>query len=49
MINVGIDVGAKNIKIAVLKDGQMIAKGKAPAGFEAKENTKNLYIRNLQS
>jgi benzoyl-CoA reductase subunit D len=43
MINVGIDVGAKNIKIIVLKDGEIVAKGQSLAGFETKEATKALF------
>lgn len=43
MISVGIDVGAKNIKIIALKDGEIIAKGQSLAGFETKETAKVLY------
>src|SRR3989339_670321 len=44
MINVGIDVGAKNIKIVVLRDGAIIGKGISLAGFETKETTKQAGI-----
>ncbi len=43
MVTVGIDVGAKNIKIIVLNDKEIKAKGKAYTGFEALANAKNLY------
>ncbi|MGA2296409.1 MAG: acyl-CoA dehydratase activase [FCB group bacterium] len=43
MINIGIDVGAKNIKIVALKDGQIVAKEQILAGFETKETTLALY------
>ena len=42
MIQVGIDVGAKFIKVLVLKDGKIIAKEKMLAGFEGKENAEKL-------
>jgi len=48
MINIGIDVGAKNIKIIVLKDGEILAKGQVLAGFETKENIKTLYEQVLK-
>ena len=43
MISVGIDVGAKNVKVMVLRDNEIIAKGKALSGFEAKENATKLF------
>lgn len=43
MISVGIDVGAKNIKIVVLQDKEIIAKGQTPSGFEAKDNAIRLF------
>ena len=43
MISVGIDVGAKNVKVMVLRDNEIIAKGKALSGFEAKENATRLF------
>jgi benzoyl-CoA reductase subunit D len=42
MISVGIDVGAKNINIVVLKFGELIAKGMTLSGFEARDNAWNL-------
>lgn len=43
MIKVGIDVGAKLIKIVVLQNDKIIAKKQALAGFEAKESAKKLF------
>ena len=34
MVTVGIDVGAKYVKIAVLRDGQILARKKREGGFE---------------
>ena len=48
MIQVGIDVGAKFIKVLILKDGKVIAKEKAIAGFESKENAEKLFNQTLQ-
>ncbi len=42
MISVGIDVGAKNINIVVLRFGELIAKGMADSGFEARDNALRL-------
>lgn len=43
MINIGIDCGAKNIKIIVLRDGNIIAKEQTPTGFEARNNAFRLF------
>ena len=43
MISVGIDVGAKNIKIIVLRDKEVIGKGLVLSGFEANQNAMNLF------
>jgi len=48
MIQVGIDVGAKFIKVLVLKDGNIIAKDQTPSGFAGKENAKKLFDQVLQ-
>lgn len=47
MISAGIDVGAKNIKIVLLRDNEVIAREKILSGFEAKENVKSLYEKIL--
>lgn len=48
MINVGIDVGAKNIKIVVLRDNEIILRKKMHSGFEAKENAVKLFDDTLK-
>lgn len=48
MVQVGIDVGAKFIKVLILKDGKVIAKEKVIAGFESKENAEKLFNQTLQ-
>ena len=48
MIQVGIDVGAKFIKVLVLKDGNIVAKDQTPSGFAGKENAVKLFDRVLQ-
>ena len=48
MIQVGIDVGAKFIKVVVLKDGKVIVRDQVASGFEGKENVKSLYDQVLQ-
>jgi len=47
MLSAGIDVGAKNIKIVLLRDGQIFARDKTLSGFEAKENTMSLFDKIL--
>ncbi len=37
MITAGIDCGAKNTKTVILKDGEIIGKGKVPTGFDQKK------------
>jgi len=34
MITAGIDMGAKNIRVIILKDGEVIGRGEKPAGFD---------------
>ena len=34
MITVGIDIGSKDVKVLLLKDGSVLAREKAPGGFE---------------
>jgi benzoyl-CoA reductase subunit D len=43
MIVAGIDVGGKNVHIVVMKDGQVLAKGAAPAGIKKAEAVEQLY------
>lgn len=37
MITVGIDMGAKNVKVVVLRDGQVMSRAQKAAGFDAEE------------
>jgi benzoyl-CoA reductase subunit D len=48
MIQAGIDVGAKFIKVLIIKDGKIIAKEKVFSGFEGKENVEKLFNQTLQ-
>ncbi|MCX6156182.1 MAG: acyl-CoA dehydratase activase [Candidatus Kapabacteria bacterium] len=48
MINVGIDLGAKNIKIVMVSNGEVIARGITLSGFETKENSTALFDSMLQ-
>ncbi|ROL61045.1 CoA activase [Bacteroidetes/Chlorobi group bacterium ChocPot_Mid] len=48
MISAGIDVGAKNIKIILLRNNEVIAREKILSGFEAKENVVSLYKKILE-
>ena len=36
MITAGIDMGAKNVKVVILKDGKVLAKGQTLSGFDQK-------------
>ena len=42
MINVGIDVGAESVKIAVANDGKIVALAKGAGGFDLKASTEAL-------
>jgi benzoyl-CoA reductase subunit D len=48
MITAGIDMGAKTIKVLLLKDSEVLAKGLTIAGFEEKEDAKRLFNEVLQ-
>ena len=48
MITAGIDMGAKTIKVLLLKDSEVLAKGLAIAGFEEKEDAERLFNEVLQ-
>ncbi len=47
MITAGIDVGSKNIKVVVLKDGQVLARTIDTGGFEQKEVVRRLLDKAL--
>lgn len=42
MITAGIDIGGKNVKVVLLKDGEVIAREKAPGGFDQESVAKSL-------
>jgi len=42
-ITAGIDVGSKNVKVMVLRDGQILAKGLAPSGFDQKAAAEKVF------
>ncbi len=48
MITAGIDVGSKNIKVVVLKDGRVIAQVVGTGGFEQLEVARDLYAEALE-
>ncbi len=43
MITAGIDMGSKNIKVVILKDGQILSQSMALAGFEQKESAEQVF------
>ncbi len=43
MITAGIDMGSKNVKVVILKNGEIIGKGSAPAGFDAVSAAEEAY------
>ena len=49
MINIGVDVGAKTIKIVALQDGTIVGKEQGLSGFEARENARALYDQVLKN
>jgi benzoyl-CoA reductase subunit D len=48
MTTSGIDMGSKNIKVVVLKDGKIAAKSVATAGFEQAEVARELLAKALE-
>lgn len=48
MIVAGIDVGGKNVHVALVKDGMILAKGEAPTGIKKAEVAGQLYDEVLQ-
>jgi benzoyl-CoA reductase subunit D len=42
-ITAGIDMGSKNVKMIVLKDGQISARGLAPSGFDQKAAAEKVF------
>ena len=48
MISVGIDMGAKNVKVVVLKDGQIVSRGIALSGIDQKASAQQVFNEALQ-
>ena len=42
-ITAGIDMGSKNVKALVLKDGKILAKGLTPSGFDQKAAAEKVF------
>lgn len=49
MITAGIDVGAKTVKVVIIRDGQIIGKGIATSGLEQKESLEKAMEQALDS
>jgi benzoyl-CoA reductase subunit D len=47
MITAGIDMGSKTVKVVILKDGDVIGKGIALAGFESREAGEKAFAEAL--
>jgi benzoyl-CoA reductase subunit D len=47
MITAGIDMGAKNIRVVILKDGEIIGRGEELAGFDTTESGKIAFQKAL--
>ncbi|MBP1749251.1 MAG: putative CoA-substrate-specific enzyme activase [Deltaproteobacteria bacterium] len=43
MITAGVDSGAQNVRIAIMKDGRVIGKALAPAGLNARDAAEEAY------
>jgi benzoyl-CoA reductase subunit D len=42
-ITAGIDMGSKNVKVIILKNGETLAKGLAPSGFDQKTAAEEIF------
>ena len=49
MITAGIDMGAKTVKVLILKDGEVLAKEIAVGGLEEKRIAKELFESALKA
>ena len=49
MITAGIDSGAKNVKIVIMKDGNVVSKAMVPAGLDAKVAASQAYDEALKA
>jgi len=48
LITAGIDMGSKNVKVVILKDGQILSKGLAPSGFDQKIAAERIFNEMLK-
>ena len=48
MITAGIDMGAKTIKVVVLKDGEVAGKSKVLAGFDNRASAEEAFAAALE-
>ncbi len=48
MITAGIDMGAKNVKVVVLKDDEILARGMILSGFDQKADAEKVFNETLQ-
>jgi benzoyl-CoA reductase subunit D len=48
MITAGIDMGAKNIRVLILKDGEVVAKTERLAGFETAQSAETAFAEALK-
>ena len=49
MLTAGIDMGAKNVRVALLKDGEVIARAERAAGFEQAESAEIAFKKALDA
>jgi benzoyl-CoA reductase subunit D len=47
LITAGIDMGSKNVKVLVLKDGEILAKGQIPSGFDQRADAEKIFSQAL--
>ena len=47
MTTAGIDMGAKNIRVVILKDGEIVARAEHPAGFDTTESAQIAFQESL--
>lgn len=43
MITAGIDMGAKNIRVVIIRDGEVLARKERPGGFDMTESAKGVF------
>lgn len=47
LITAGIDMGSKNVKVVILKDGKILAKGQIPSGFDQRADAEQVFNQAL--